>query len=259
MCSTEARTGARRGERTPGRYARRVLVVAAVCPHPPLLVPDVAAGAAAETDALRTACTAAASLLVAAAPDGIVVVGGGPATRAVAAAETGSLAAYGVPVTFALDGRSQQPPSLPLSLTIAAWLLTRIGYGGPVAGHVVTADQPAAACAELGDQLSGRQDRVGLLVMGDGSARRSTAAPGYLDERAAAFDAAAAAALGTADPDALLALDAKLADQLLAAGRAPWQVLAGAAAAAGGSWSGELRHDDAPYGVGYLVATWTRK
>ena len=236
-----------------------MLVAAAVCPHPPLLVPDVAAGAAAESDQLRAACTAAVCALVGAAADTVVVVGGGPATRAVAPGETGSLSAYGVPMTVALDGSTQEPPTLPLSLTIGAWLLTGIGYGGPVAGHVVAADDPADACAELGARLGGRKARVALLVMGDGSARRSTAAPGYLDERAAGFDAAAAAALESVDAAALLTLDPALADQLLAAGRAAWQVLAGAAAAAGGAWSAALLHADAPYGVGYLVATWTRQ
>ncbi|TGB08221.1 hypothetical protein E2651_19940 [Streptomyces sp. MZ04] len=38
-----------------------------------------------------------------------------------------------------------------------------------------------------------------------------------------------------------------------AAGRAPWQVLAGAAEGAG--LSGELLYEDAPYGVGHLVAS----
>ena len=42
--------------------------------------------------------------------------------------------------------------------------------------------------------------------------------------------------------------------ELKAAGRAPWQVLAGAARAAGGGWRGELLHDSAPYGVAYFVS-----
>ena len=42
------------------------------------------------------------------------------------------------------------------------------------------------------------------------------------------------------------------AGELLAAGRAPWQVLAGAAR--GGSWQGAVTWTGAPYGVTYLVA-----
>jgi hypothetical protein len=44
-----------------------------------------------------------------------------------------------------------------------------------------------------------------------------------------------------------------LATVLQAAGRAPWQVLAGALAAA--ELTGELLYDAAPYGVGYFVAS----
>ncbi len=65
---------------------------------------------------------------------------------------------------------------------------------------------------------------AGLLVMGDGSARRTEKAPGWLDERAAGFDAAASAALAAGDP-ALLARGAicELGAQLLAAGAPAWR------------------------------------
>ncbi|HMA47188.1 MAG TPA: hypothetical protein VKP11_08320, partial [Frankiaceae bacterium] len=99
--------------------------------------------------------------------------------------------------------------------------------------------------------LSGR---VALLVMGDGSAARAAHAPRGEDPRARPFDASVAAALGSADAAALLALDPSLARELVAAGRASWQVLAGAAA--GRRWAGHLVYDDAPYGVGYVIATW---
>ncbi|MFM9545092.1 hypothetical protein ACKI1P_46675, partial [Streptomyces turgidiscabies] len=79
-------------------------------------------------------------------------------------------------------------------------------------------------CAGLGRGLAASAERVALLVLGDGSACRTVKAPGYLDERAAGFDAEAARALGTADVAALLALDPELAYELKVAGRAPWQV-----------------------------------
>jgi aromatic ring-opening dioxygenase LigB subunit len=96
---------------------------------------------------------------------------------------------------------------------------------------------------------------VGLLVMGDGSACRSEKAPGYLDERAAAFDASVAAALAAADTAALTTLDEGLAAELRAVGRASWQVLAGAAEGTG--LTGTLLYEGAPFGVGYFVATWS--
>lgn len=98
-------------------------------------------------------------------------------------------------------------------------------------------------------------DPTALVVFGDGSARRSEKAPGYYDERAGAFDASVARALGSGDRDALAALDAGLGDELLAAGVPAWHE---AAALLTGSWSAELTYDDAPFGVGYFVAVWTR-
>jgi len=96
---------------------------------------------------------------------------------------------------------------------------------------------------------------VGLLVLGDGAATHTEKAPGHLDERAGPFDDGVAAALGAADCGALTALDAGLATELIAAGRAPWQVLAGATA--GEAWRGELLHSSRPFGVAYHVAVWT--
>jgi hypothetical protein len=223
-----------------------VLTAAAVCPHPPLLVPEVACGAAPELDPLRAACAEAVRRL-AAACDAIVVVGSGPGTRDFGPGAAGSLRPYGADVAVG-DG----PAVLPLSLTIGRWLL-----GARPAGHrAVAQDAPAGSCARLGAELGALAGRIGLLVMGDGSACRTERAPGYLDARAAGFDAEVARALAEADTRALAALDPALAAELLAAGRAPWQVLAGAAR--DGRFTAELLADEAPYGVGYLVASWIR-
>ena len=74
------------------------------------------------------------------------------------------------------------------------------------------------------------------------------------DPRAVPFDGSVAAALANADPAALLAIDVDEAAALAVAGRASWQVLAGAAGDAG--YTGELLLTTAPYGVAYHVATW---
>jgi aromatic ring-opening dioxygenase LigB subunit len=95
--------------------------------------------------------------------------------------------------------------------------------------------------------------RVALLAVGDGSARRSAAAPGHLDSRAAAFDTSVEHALGNGDMAALASLDQDLARGLLATGRAAWQVLAGAVDASG-VLAGDLLYADAPFGVGCFVA-----
>jgi aromatic ring-opening dioxygenase LigB subunit len=139
---------------------------------------------------------------------------------------------------------------------VAAWLLARTGWEeAPVEGFGVGEKLEAERCVRTGREIAAAGGRVALLVMGDASACRSIKAPGYLDERAAGFDAEAARALGSVDVPALTALDTALAHELKASGRAPWQTLAGAAEQT--TLKGSLLYDEAPYGVGYLVATWS--
>ncbi|MGP4009148.1 class III extradiol dioxygenase subunit B-like domain-containing protein [Streptomyces sp. 4N124] len=243
-----------------------MLVAAAVCPCPPLLVPEVAAGAAPEMDTARAACTNALGVLAAARPDLLIVLG--PAE--LSGREThpegtrGSFHGFGVDLDVRLGsakGDDDTAPAeserwLPASLAVAAWLLERIGWSGaPIEGLGVGEPLVAERCIEVGRAIAARAERVALLVMGDASACRTLKAPGYLDERAAPFDAEVARALGTADVAALKALDVGLAHELKASGRAPWQVLAGAAEEA--QLEGALLYEDAPYGVGYVVATWS--
>lgn len=238
-----------------------MLVAAAVCPCPPLLVPEVAAGAAPELDAARTACLDAVGVLAASRPDLLVVVGpaeGGSAGPCPAGAH-GSFRGFGVALDVTLGPAVRDAPERPLpgSLAVGAWLLERARWAGaPVEGLAVDRRSPAAECVRAGEGLAVRADRVALLVMGDGSACRTLKAPGYLDERAEAFDARATAALGSADLAALDALDETLGHELKAAGRAPWQLLGGAARGAG--LGGRLLYEAAPYGVGYTVATGPR-
>jgi aromatic ring-opening dioxygenase LigB subunit len=117
----------------------------------------------------------------------------------------------------------------------------------------VAPDAATGTCVDLGQSLAGGTGTVALLVVADGSARRSLKAPGWFDARAAAFDAAAERAVRSGDLDALLDLDPDLACALQATGRSSWQVLAGAAG--GSACTSRLGYADAPFGVGYLVAT----
>jgi len=224
------------------------MLAAVVCPHPPLLIPEVAAGAAGELDGLREACDVALRAGLAAGPERVVLVGSGRATHRWPADAADALPDFGLP------GPAGE---LPLSLTVGRWLLDRTGWDGPRELHSIAAGASLDDCVALGASLAAGAPAL-LLVLGDASARRSLAAPGHLDERAEGFDAGIAAALAAADTDALLKLDTGLAHDLLAAGRPAWQVLAGAVQAVGGTWTGTLYADIAPYGVGYLVASWLR-
>jgi hypothetical protein len=127
--------------------------------------------------------------------------------------------------------------------------------------HVPVAwDASVDECLRLGRALE-TTSRTTLLVIGDGSARRTERAPGHLDPRAAEVDDEIVAAF-TAAPegglDRLLELDPELCADLLVAGRAPFQVLA---AAAGAGHAGERTAYDVvdlevsdPLGVLYVVA-----
>jgi hypothetical protein len=102
----------------------------------------------------------------------------------------------------------------------------------------------------------GGPQRQAMLVLGDGSASRTPQAPGHFDDRAEPYDAAVARALATADTAALAGLDPELSRELHVAGLPAWKALADAAAASEAEYDADLLYDEAPYGVGYFVATW---
>jgi aromatic ring-opening dioxygenase LigB subunit len=215
-----------------------VILAAAVCPHPPSLVPQLAPGTDDELGWLREACAAAVRTVLDTGPGRIVVIGPGDHGVALTAdldeSAGGTLAAYGVDVRAGgADVR------LPLSLTIGAWLLDAAGWHGP---RTYSTGRPDVS----GD--------VGLLVMADGTISRSVKAPGFFDERAEAYDGAIAAALRDGDPTALAAVDPHLGAELGAAGVPALLTLA--ALTEGAAVTAHLRHDDAPLGVGYVVADW---
>lgn len=222
------------------------LVAAAVVPSAPLLVPALAGVSAAVDEVLR-AHVLSVVREVANGPEDLVVVG--------PAAGTGPLEGTWDWSGFGVRSRGAEAPALPLSLAVGAWALDVVAPDRPRTFHGVAPSLTPDDCARLGRQLA--QNRpLRLLVVGDGSARRTEKAPGHLDARAAHFDARVERALADGSPEQLLALEPDLATAVLAAGRAAWQVLAGAAQ--GVALHADLRHVDAPYGVGYLVALWTR-
>jgi hypothetical protein len=223
-----------------------MIVSAAIVPSPPLLARGLT-GRAVVLPELRLACAAAVGRLLSAPADVVAIVGAGTATATWDPSERLNVAAYGGPK------RSPAGTKLPLALGIGAGLLDEAGYAGPRALESVDAAASAPECARVGTRVAGLAPRVALLVVGDGSARRTPAAPGYFDERAEAFDASAETAIRDGDMAALAGLDPGLAAELMATGRAAWQVLAGAAGLDRRA-PGEVLYSDAPFGVSYLVA-----
>src|SRR5437764_790375 len=130
-----------------------MLIAAAVCPHPPLLVPEVTGAAdpaVRELRYLRAACRDAVAALLGAAPGLLVVVGGAGQTAEYPATAGGSLRDFAVPFTVGAD------PVLPLSLTIGKWLLAgAVPESQKVTWQAIASGAAPADCLSLGEKLAG--------------------------------------------------------------------------------------------------------
>jgi hypothetical protein len=219
----------------------------AFCPAPPLLLPAVEGRPDDATSALRSACAQAVAALLAVRPDVVVVAGSGAAEgERFGPGDAGDLRGVGVDVEIPFAGRARLGGRrTPLPHTLGAWLLDEAGSAGARLG---------VGPADLGPLLASLPGRVAVLAMGDGSARRTVKAPGYLDPAAEPFDAAVAAALRDGDAAALAALDPAEGERLLAAGVPTWRAVGAAVAVR--TVVPRLHLDAAPFGVGYFVADW---
>jgi hypothetical protein len=236
-----------------------MIVAAAVCPSPPLLIPGLTGAQQVATE-LRSACHASVAELTAAAPEVIALVGAAERTRTWNGAATFDLARFApglssgaAPGLSAGAGQAPDLAGLPSALGVGNWLLDQAGCQVIRVLRSVAQDEAPARCADIGARLAASCGRVALLVMADGSARRGLKAPGYLDGRSTGFDAEVERAVRTGRLEALLSADPALAHELMATGRPAWQVLAGALR--GRKVSSEVRYRDDPFGVAYLVAS----
>ena len=259
---------------------------AVLCPCPPLLARELT-GRDAVIPELRAACAEAVGWLVQDAPRQVIVVGPAPLTADWDPGARLDLSAFAPALKD--GGKPDLPLSVGLAALLldqagysGPRVLQAVGEGEPEdrcirlgASLAAAAERPAsgeragsrgrAVSGELGASggragsgdpgaLGRARARNGavMLVMGDGSARRSVSAPGHLDDRAVPFDDAVERAVRDGDLAALGALDPGLARELMVTGRPAWQVLAGA-------WGPEkpatrVRYADDPFGVAYLVA-----
>lgn len=242
-----------------------MLVAAAVCPQTPLLVPEVAGGAAEELADVRKACVDAVTHLWTREPQLLVVIAPSLGSGAREGRLEGTFRRFGVDLVLGASSDAEETVSEPCcGLLVGRWLLDATVPAADAACEAweIGEDTEPEECARLGRELAARRERVAFLVMADGSARRTLKAPGYLDDRAEPFDDEIARALAAVDTKSLATIDPTVASDLMAAGRAPWQVLAGAAEPGESDpgerqWHGELLSCCAPYGVGYFAALWT--
>ena len=133
-------------------------------------------------------------------------------------------------------GRTAEPGHRRVAARAAA------GAGRDAGRRPIAADAAPDECAAARPRrLAAPPDRVALLVMGDGSACRGPKAPGYDDPRAEAFDARRGRRPGRRRRRGPARHSTRgWRRELRCAGRAPWQVLAGAVGQRR-RWRGELQ------------------
>jgi hypothetical protein len=185
--------------------------------------------------------------MLAVAPEVVVVVAdGAPPGVRLGPGDVGDLRGFGVDVAIPFSGQVRPGGRrIPPAHALGAWLLDRAAFAGERVG---------VGPGDVGQLLRALPGPVGVLVMGDGSARRTVKAPGYLDETAAPFDAAVTRALASGNAATLAALDSADGERLLAAGVPAWRAVG--EALAGRAVTARLHLAEAPFGVGYLVADW---
>jgi hypothetical protein len=224
-----------------------VLSAIAIVPSAPVLVPELASGAADELADLREAVFGAAAVL----PDRWVVVGVGSVDAVIEADAVGTFAGYGVDVPVALaPGGSGGPSDLPLCALIAGWVRGRVNPGARTEVRVYADDHGVDSALALGRTLRAEIDEfgdaVGVLVVADGANTLAPTAPGGYDPDSVPVQAALDDALAYGDAAALATLPVGVI------GRVAYQVLAGLAQPA----SAREWYRGAPYGVGYFAGVW---
>ncbi len=237
------------------------MLAAAVVPHPPLLVPAIAAGTGPEAAPVLAACDAGVSALLAEVPEVIVCVGPGRTSIRHRPGAWGTLGGFGVDVPA--PGRHHVGRAhLPLSLTIGRWLLDRAAWDGRVIAQEIGPMATPQECRTIGERLRAEiSGRDCWVIMGDGSSRRGDRGHDPHDDgEARRYDEAIAEAFAAGDVGGIAELDVATAELAGAGGRGAWQVLAAAvqagSAVAPAVARSAVTYSGAPFGVGYLVANW---
>jgi hypothetical protein len=229
-----------------------VLSAIAIVPSAPLLVPELAGAAAAETADLGAAVLEAAALL----PPRWIVVGIGADDADLGPEATGTFAGFGVDVRVGLSpqavDRGGPPGELPLCALLAGWLRGQVRPDATAQVHVYAGDHAAGVALAQGGRLRGQIDRlpdpIGVLVVADGANTLTPSAPGGYHPGHAEAQLALDEALANGDAAAL----AGLPEPIL--GRVAFQVLAGLTEP--GPRSAKELYRGAPYGVGYFAGAW---
>ena len=213
------------------------------------MVPELAAGAAAELADLRDAVTEAAASL----PQRWVAIGVGPADDVFGPQRVGTFAGYGVDRRVTLPPSAGDPPTeLPLCALIAGWVRCQAKPEARAEVRVYAADHDVDGALARGRRLRAEIDEAvdptGVLVVADGAHTLTPPAPGGYDPDSISTQAALDDALAAGDATALT----RLPDIIV--GRVAYQVLAGLVEPA--PRSAKELYRGAPYGVGYFAGVW---
>jgi hypothetical protein len=231
----------------------------AMIPSAPVMVPELAAGAAAELVDLREAVLAAAASL----PARWIVIGVGRTDAVVEPQQVGTFAGYGAELPIALSpGSGDTAEQLPLCALIAGWVRGQVKSEARAEVRVFADDLDVDAALARGQRLRAEIDEaadpIGVLVVADGVHTLTPPAPGGYDPGSIPVQAALDDALAGGDAAALT----RLPDTVV--GRVAYQVLAGLTGFPGisqsssrpGLRSAKELYRGAPYGVGYFVGVW---
>jgi hypothetical protein len=226
-----------------------VLTAIALVPSAPVMVPELAGGAAAELAELRAAVSAAAGRL----PGRWTAIGTGPDDAVIDPAHVGTFAGYGVDLRVALSPDESAPPAdLPLCALIAGWVRGRAAPDARAEVRTYAAGHSAEAALARGRALRAELDAaaepVGVLAVADGAHTLTQPAPGGYDPGSIAVQQALDDALAAGDTATLTRLPGSIV------GRVVYQVLAGLTESGPGH-ADEL-YRGAPYGVGYFAGVW---
>lgn len=229
-----------------------MLASIAITPSAPVLVPELSGAAADEVAGIRSAALAAAATL----PQRWVAIGSGDADQVIGPTARGSYAGFGADVAVSFGPESQGPVlGMPVCALWAGWLRDHAGPAATVEVRVYDRGRDTGSALKAGRDLAAELDResdpIGVLVVADGTATLTPAAPGGFDPDSLGPQQALDDALAAADPAVLTGLASGVV------GRVAYEVLAGLTNAT--AWSGRELYRGAPYGVGYFVGVWSPK
>jgi len=224
------------------------LVGVALVPAAPVLVAELS-GRLCPASAPREAARSVIEQLISCAPDVIVMVAEGDHTEMFDNSAAMHLHRLG---GMHRDDYAPGARILPIPLAIGAALLRDAGWFGPTQYQLLDASTAAVEAAKAGRELADVEPRVGLLLLGNGSACTTPKAPGSFHPQAQEFNTEFVRAITEGDMSSILAWTAEQFAEQLSDVRVPLQVMAGAVD--GKSWPWSISFAEEFQGVFYLCA-----